>query len=638
MGWMQKLCHVYDQCTDAIGIYVEDQPVLLPIWHTLLNAPITITLSIDGELLGVIAAQDHAGTIAPCTEKSLSRTGNALPHLLCDSLQYIAGDLAAYTDEDNTQYFQSYLAQLSAWYDSPWGCDKLRAVLTYVSKATFIKDLTQARVLFLDENGRLLEKWNGPRDQKPALFSATISEMKKVNVRFCVDDFVSEDDRLWTDPKLWESAQRFNASLYPTSELCYVSGERQPTMQYHPKKIIRRQANAKLISAKDTNLKYRGRFIDGDQALNIGVETSLKAHYALSWLAESRGLACGDQTILAFGDGGQALPDPLLNDALSLLAAAPPSASPGIAIVSANSDTMYAYMEQLNHAVHGFRYRTLKRESPVVIMALDQSTAGRLAITFYQEMRCSEYIASIGHWHESCSWILTYTNAEGKHNSCYCAPSHSRIIDAAYGKGASTSDKLRKNTYLALMSCVFNGLPVPRELIDMAVHRASNPLGLSTKEKDSLRVWNETLETACALYRKHHEKEAFPMSLDTARTDRSYLFGRLLAAADQMERYALMNGENRPTNALRLMTAFSQHPVRVWKQIDQNVRPYRMKLGKKADYYENLISEILTMFQEGDFDPRHDKPLDGLYLLGYHSQRQEFLNYIKSAKKEREEN
>lgn len=634
MGWMQKLCSVYDSCSDAVGLYGEDGTVLLPIFHTLLTAPITVTVSPDGGLLGVSVAEDKAGTIAPCTEKSLSRTGSTpCAHLLSDSLMYVAGDLSDYMEADTRAYFDQYLAQLSAWCGSPYGNEKLRAVRAYLGKGTLTADLIRHRALFTGEDGLLLEKWNGPRELQPPIFSAKGQEFAKTNVRFCVDGPSILEARLWMDSAMWESAQRYCASKGGEPELCYISGARQAPIRNHPKKIIRRQANAKLISAKDTNLKYRGRFLDDQQALSVGAETSFRAHYALSWLADSRGIACGDQTILAFGEGGQPLPDPLLGDTEAMFAAAKPPAAD--ALLHANSSTLYAYMEQLNLAVRGFRFRTLENDTPTVVMALEQSTTGRLAITYYQEMTCRAYTDHILRWHKTCSWRHSFF-ADGRLRSCVSAPSHSRIVDAAYGRGASTPDKLRKNTYLALMNCVFGGRPVPRELVSLAVYRASNPLGLQSKEKDSLHEWNGTLEAACALYRKQHEKEDLPMSLDRTRTDRSYLFGRLLAAADQLERYAL-GGENRPTNALRLMTAFSQHPVRVWKQIDQNILPYKMKLGDKANYYVNLITEIMSLFSAEDFDPAHDRPLDGLYLLGYHSQRQEFLDFMKAAKKETEE-
>ena len=50
------------------------------------------------------------------------------------------------------------------------------------------------------------------------------------------------------------------------------------------------------------------------------------------------------------------------------------------------------------------------------------------------------------------------------------------------------------------------------------------------------------------------------MSLEKECCDRDYLYGRLLAVADYAEGSTYDDNENRPTNAKRLMEAFSNHP------------------------------------------------------------------------------
>ena len=53
------------------------------------------------------------------------------------------------------------------------------------------------------------------------------------------------------------------------------------------------------------------------------------------------------------------------------------------------------------------------------------------------------------------------------------------------------------------------------------------------------------------------------MALNEAETDRSYLFGRVLAYAEELERCALREaGENRETNAQRLRFQYVQHPAK----------------------------------------------------------------------------
>lgn len=86
-----------------------------------------------------------------------------------------------------------------------------------------------------------------------------------------------------------------------------------------------------------------------------------------------------------------------------------------------------------------------------------------------------------------------------------------------------------------------------------------------------------------------------------------------------LERNALGKEENRPTNALRYMNAFSRHPARTWATIQRNLQPYQMKLREKGIYYTKLIDEIGAQMEIQDFT---DTPLTGKYLLGYYSQRQ----------------
>ena len=109
------------------------------------------------------------------------------------------------------------------------------------------------------------------------------------------------------------------------------------------------------------------------------------------------------------------------------------------------------------------------------------------------------------------------------------------------------------------------------------------------------------------------------VALDRELTDRDYLFGRLLALADKLERNALKEqGENRATNAIRYMNAFSQKPARTWLTIHTALQPYQMKLGWKATYLNSQIDEVVSQIDPKDFT---NKPLSERYLLGFYSQR-----------------
>ena len=118
------------------------------------------------------------------------------------------------------------------------------------------------------------------------------------------------------------------------------------------------------------------------------------------------------------------------------------------------------------------------------------------------------------------------------------------------------------------------------------------------------------------------------MALDTETNDRNYLFGRMLAVADVLERRALGSEETRATNAIRYMNAFAKHPARTWLTIQSSLQPYQARLGMKATYLSKIIDEIGNKFAINEFN---NQPLTGVYLLGFYSQRHELYQSQKQA-------
>ena len=123
------------------------------------------------------------------------------------------------------------------------------------------------------------------------------------------------------------------------------------------------------------------------------------------------------------------------------------------------------------------------------------------------------------------------------------------------------------------------------------------------------------------------------MKLDLENHDRSYLFGRLLAVLEKVERAAYDRGESREPNAIRLQSAYVNHPLKTWMILEEVLRPYYQKLKPyRRDYYKNLVSEITGAFEEEDSSVLN-QGLKETYLLGYYLQRAE-LNKKKDDQKE----
>lgn len=139
-------------------------------------------------------------------------------------------------------------------------------------------------------------------------------------------------------------------------------------------------------------------------------------------------------------------------------------------------------------------------------------------------------------------------------------------------------------------------------------------------------AWMDAINTACAIAKKYctDNKEVILLELENKRTDRDYLYGRLLAIADRIEGHARIlqigkdDTDKRATNAVRYMSAFSAKPFRTWTLIYKQLNPYINKLDG-ANYYQHQIDEIMSLFNSGEFES--DKPLNGKYLLGYSLQR-----------------
>ena len=117
------------------------------------------------------------------------------------------------------------------------------------------------------------------------------------------------------------------------------------------------------------------------------------------------------------------------------------------------------------------------------------------------------------------------------------------------------------------------------------------------------------------------------MEPDNLCKDRSYLYGRLLAVAEKIERCTFEKDETRATNAERYMRQFSQTPFRTWEVIRRNTQTYlnRLKPGSR-EYFKDLYGQIEALFESGCYEER--KALDGKFLLGYDCQR-EALKYSK---------
>lgn len=616
MSWLLHLYETYESNLDQVGKTEKKRDdrefTLLPVSHTTQNAHIEVTIDEDGDFLRA-RTLDKENTLIPCTEESASRAGAKIaPYPLHDKLSYVAGDFVKYGGKIKNQDevpFDTYIRNLEEWAHSPYATEKVKCIYAYLRKGQLIQDLVEKGILVLDENQQLIEKWDKKYEalysEKPEIFSSGAAESSSAFVRFNVMIPDSLED-VWKDQAMYDSFIAFYNHKLGEQDICFVKGEALPSTERHANKIRHAADKAKLISANDTSgFTYRGRFKTSKEAVSISYDVSQKAHNALKWLIQRQGKTLDDRVFLVWTNDDSDIPHPN-DDADDFMRHTNRE-------VEREADTGQIMASEVRKAIDGYR-NDLSYRAEVNILVLDSATTGRMAVLYYRHLNKELYLDRLIQWHESCAWEHRYRKSDDQFISFYGAPATKDIALVAYGPRAS--DKVIKGLMERILPCIVDMRSLPRDIVRSAFHRASNPVSMERWE------WEKTLSITCALIRKMllDKREEWNVALDTESRDRSYLFGRLLAVADVLERGALGREETRATNAIRYMNSFAKSPGRTWKTIQASLQPYQARLGTKANYLSRLIDEIGDQFHVDDFN---NVPLTEKYLLGFYSQRRE---------------
>ncbi len=601
LSWTEKLANAYNV------LCLEEDSGILPIAHSRQNAQITVSLNLDGTIppLGFVEKVDKsdAPTVIPVTAASGSRTSPNYPHPFEDKLMYLAGDYHIYGTGKYTdrKFYDMYMEGLKKWCDFDPDNKVIKAVYEYLSKGTLVKDLVDAGVLNVDsETGKLSDDKIATTPQTDAL------------VRFIVDG-----KKAWKNTEMFESFERFNASLSDDKQLCYATGEELSATYTHPKYIRNPGDSAKLFSTNDTSgFSYRGRFSDKTQATSISYDYSQRMHNALKCLIANQGINVDGLCVLVWEDSLIEVPDATQK-----------------CVFEDDDDDFNDENEQT--ATTGKINRDLTRKSlmgtqnkygptsQTMLMMFDSATPGRLSITEYAELATSDYISNLAKWHDDTSWIC-YGNRRSF--SVY------EIADCVYGIFDSNEKKHRKEVLQRLIPYIVGGGRIPPDIVNQLFIRACRYNSFGEKNEKN---WKKVVNCACGMIRKKiiETKGECTMALDKESHSRDYLYGRLLAVADVAEASTYSKEESRTTNAKRFFEAFSNHPSQTWEIIYKSLMPYLKRMNRGGSvYYERMINEITSMFEHDEFN--NNSPLSPEFLHAYSCQVNELYTKKTDDNKE----
>lgn len=624
MTWLTTLYKTYDEL-EKLNDTLPFEKQVMPICHTLQNAHIHIILNKQGEFIRA-EVLEKAQVVLPCTEQSAGRSSGLCSHALADKIQYVAKDYIDFGGIKKSG-FELYHAQLKAWCDSEHSHPAVMAVYQYIAKGTVVTDLIAEKVLF-EQDGQLLTKWQGD-DEVPKLLKILpkdkgLFDQGSALVCWSVENPGEPQSKTWLDSSIQQSWIAFDSHNGDSTALCYATGENKIVASNHPAKIRHSRDKAKLISANDkSGYTFRGRFLSNQEACNISFEVTQKAHNALrSLLTKQSVFKNGDQVYLAWAISGKEVPKPSeldLNDLACFLEEADS--------VDHLQDLGLAYANQLKRYFNGIKTQNqLDDNEQIALLGLDSATPGRMGILYYRETIAKEFLARLEQWQLDLGWQQR-VKINDHWQWIKSAPSLFKVLDGVYGDVLKSADTLKKNLITRLYPCIVEGKPIPQDIMQSAFYRAINRVAYKS---DQTWLWLQNLGIACSLIKGFYTRtpnstiqKEYPMALQQACASRDYLFGRLLALANKVEKVALSSSEaKRLTTAERFMTQFVNRPASTWLNISNALVPYQQRLFNNYPGYDKatkaLISQITDMFEPSDFTS--NQKLSPEFLLGFHNQ------------------
>ena len=538
----------------------------------------------------------------PSSEISRGRTGSSTrPHGMADQLQYVCA--VAGKERMN----EAYLAQLEDWSKSEFTHPYVNIIYKYVAAGTALQDIS--RTLGTEE--------------KPF---QTDSETKTF-VFFKISGGDDGPEETWRNTEIMDLWEKYLESKNDTGnyEFDAISGEKDIRAENCDKNLMPGHANAKMFSCSSVarDLVWGGRFEEKDEAFFIGKKTNAYISKAMRFLfnGERYNPVTGTGVWVPITSSKKDV-----NDIFAVWRVSHPETfviNPASDGESLDPDEWYleTFGENIGEAVYGKGMKEIREPDTICAAYIGAISPGRLAVRGYYEFaNAAEYVEKLNAWNRACSWEPSVFELDKGRKEF--TPTMGELLlfltgtyDVNAGRMKITDDgyasKIRKEVVLAKMT---NG-KLPDSLAYAAKERLRNPWIY----KDS---GNGKLSRTClAVLRKYYidtyGKEYNPM-LNREETDRGYLYGRLLAIYDKMEKDTFDKGTNRPTNAAKMRARYAERPVATVAHLDEQARTLWLPGNKCRVRYEKELQEITGMI-ETHYGIK-EKPLPPTYFFGYYAE------------------
>lgn len=630
MSLLTALLDSYDYAleNDMVGKPDHFGNILLPMYYNSMKSNgkniIELLLSKESDLLEARVLPEGETVQFPVTEDSVARSSGVAPHPLVDSASYVI--------QDGEKRSAAYMEQMENWlaYDAN---DYVKIIRDFLKKPGMLDTVKK----------RLKDSEEG--EEEKAKKSAASIDFEKVFFTFAIENYegmknvsVSENAALQGRYKAY--VEYLNANDPEKEKItCNLSGKEDYLCIKHQPLM----GTARLVSqitANDEN--YRGRFTTADQSIKIGMETSQKIHLMAKYLLSGQGTRrwLGEQANMVSW----------FSDDLSNAAEFNPTKSAEVAssvksrllaLKQEKTDASMIADEMTEDIVKSFTNgkRMFSDDATYYIAIFDKISNGRVAAKYFRSLSASRLKENLVAWQEKYHWWGFSNENRDKEFT----PSPRRMVLAAYGVERDGMLEIAKNDFLKnqyqnIVTALVEGRAVPRNF--------EKALALNIRHRQNYdKTWMEVLFCALAVLKdKGGIKD--PM-LNRENTDRSYLFGRLLASFEYLEKSTFGEKDGRSTNAEKMWTSYTNHPATMMLRLRNLMIPYERKLERSDETLKRMayfnatreIREATNMLHECyDMDSVEvNRPLDYGFIFGYEAQRQAFYSGKNKDAKETEE-
>lgn len=607
---------------NLVGNLDDKSSLILPIYHNSMKSNgkniVEILINKKSELVDAKFLEDGDIVIFPVTEDSVARSSGIAPHPLFDNFDYVI--------QVDTPKSDAYISQQEALlnYEDD---DFVKIIHNYIIKERVFEEILSKLYkdykIVKDKNVEYIDN----SEKKPKTVSVDFS---KVFLTFAVEDYEGKKNlSLSENKKLQEKFIKYTKGFFvrdkDTEEIiCNVSGKEDFLCLKH-KPLIGSARLISQITANDEN--FLGRFDKPDETIKIGKDSSQKI------IQMAKSLLDGDNTARWLGEFTYALSwfsDDIQNKTdldptkkIEILDLGPLFDLTGENLPQGNrSESRKISDETSESIVKSFTSGKVlfSNESKYYMAIIDKVSNGRVAVKYFREMESSRLKENLVTWQNKYHW---YKISKEKEKTNY-TPSPLMLIQTAYGvereKGLEvTKKKFVTDQYKNILASIIEGRDMPKNIIQALEINIRNRLNYD-------KFWPQVKLCALSVLR---EKEGIKNNmLDRNDIDRSYLFGRLLALYERLEKITYDMDNERVTNAEKLWTSYVNKPVTMNLRLRNLLRPYEDKLlhndSKRGIYFKikKDIAEVTNLISENyDYKSKEtNRPLGSGFIFGYEAQ------------------